>query len=115
MEPDGFSISKMYHIGISGRHPPLPDPSQLSEAGIDFLTLCFARPAKERPTATELLDHEWMRDVDENALYSLYPAGGSPSADSVTLMTSSTSSTASPFFNRTQSANSLLHLRAGTE
>jgi serine/threonine protein kinase len=96
----------MYHIGISGRHPPLPDASQLSEAGIDFLTLCFARPAKERPSATELLDHEWMRDVDENALYSEFPSG-SPSApsDSAGILSSSTSSTASPFF-RTQSSGS---------
>lgn len=99
---------QMYHIGISGRHPPLPDSSQLSEAGIDFLTLCFARPAKARPSASELLEHEWIKDVDENALYTEYPSG-SPSAplDSAGLLTSSTSSTSSPFFQRTQSGGSL--------
>ncbi|KAJ3340481.1 Suppressor of Sensor Kinase (SLN1) [Gonapodya sp. JEL0774] len=59
----------MYHIGISGRHPPLPDPTQISEDGADFLRICFTRPAKHRPTATQLLDHPWVREVDEHALY----------------------------------------------
>ncbi|KXS17866.1 hypothetical protein M427DRAFT_121535 [Gonapodya prolifera JEL478] len=59
----------MYHIGISGRHPPLPDPTQISDEGMSFLALCFTRPAKDRPTATQLLEHPWVCDVDENAFY----------------------------------------------
>ncbi|KAJ3295791.1 hypothetical protein HK104_002306 [Borealophlyctis nickersoniae] len=55
----------MYHIGISNRHPPLPEADQLSEDGIDFLRRCFTRSGTERPTAQELLDHPWVRDVDE--------------------------------------------------
>ncbi|KAJ3160363.1 Suppressor of Sensor Kinase (SLN1) [Geranomyces michiganensis] len=58
----------MYHIGIANRIPPLPEPSQLSEAGIDFLEQCFTRPAAQRPSAKELLDHPWVRDVNENDL-----------------------------------------------
>ncbi|KAI8592876.1 hypothetical protein BDZ88DRAFT_391845, partial [Geranomyces variabilis] len=56
----------MYHIGIANRIPPLPEPSQLSEAGIDFLKQCFTRPASQRPSAKELLEHEWVRDINEN-------------------------------------------------
>ncbi|KAJ3155098.1 Suppressor of Sensor Kinase (SLN1) [Geranomyces variabilis] len=58
----------MYHIGIANRIPPLPEPSQLSEAGIDFLKQCFTRPASQRPSAKELLEHEWVRDINENDL-----------------------------------------------
>ncbi|KAI8922111.1 hypothetical protein DFJ77DRAFT_425175, partial [Powellomyces hirtus] len=50
----------MYHIGIANRIPPLPEPSQLSEPGIDFLKQCFTRPATQRPTAKELLEHPWV-------------------------------------------------------
>jgi mitogen-activated protein kinase kinase kinase len=28
----------MFHIGVAREHPPLPDPSQLSELGIDFVS-----------------------------------------------------------------------------
>ncbi|KAI9091116.1 hypothetical protein DFS34DRAFT_584707, partial [Phlyctochytrium arcticum] len=50
----------MYHIGMSNRIPPLPEASTCSEAGIDFLRQCFTRPAAERPTAKELLQHDWV-------------------------------------------------------
>ncbi|KAJ3047589.1 Suppressor of Sensor Kinase (SLN1), partial [Rhizophlyctis rosea] len=55
----------MYHIGMSNRHPPLPEPNQLSDDGIDFLRQCFTRPANDRPTAEELLEHPWVKEVDE--------------------------------------------------
>jgi len=48
----------MYHV-VTG-HPPLPDSSQLSEEGIDFLKQCFTRSPMKRPSAKELLEHPWI-------------------------------------------------------
>ncbi|KAG1143307.1 hypothetical protein G6F37_005042 [Rhizopus arrhizus] len=56
--------SVMYHV-VTG-HPPLPDASQLSTAGIDFLKKCFIRDPMKRPTAEELLDHPWIKDYIQN-------------------------------------------------
>ncbi|KAL1917886.1 uncharacterized protein VTP21DRAFT_3720 [Calcarisporiella thermophila] len=57
----------MYHV-VTG-HPPLPDPSLLSELGMDFLQKCFIRSPHERPTARELLEHPWFQTIDiETAL-----------------------------------------------
>ncbi|KAI8047361.1 uncharacterized protein B0P05DRAFT_566249 [Gilbertella persicaria] len=50
--------SVMYHV-VTG-HPPLPDASQLSSPGIDFLKKCFVRDPNKRPTAEELLNHPWI-------------------------------------------------------
>ena len=50
--------SVMYHV-VTG-HPPLPDASQLSHDGIDFLKKCFTRNPTKRPTAQELLQHRWI-------------------------------------------------------
>lgn len=63
--------SVMYHV-VTG-HPPLPDTSQLSSPGIDFLKKCFVRDPKKRPSAEELLKHPWItnhleRCIDESQL-----------------------------------------------
>lgn len=50
--------SVMYHV-VTG-HPPLPDASQLSGPGIDFLKKCFVRDPNKRPNAEELLNHPWI-------------------------------------------------------
>ncbi|KAI8988853.1 hypothetical protein BDB01DRAFT_719571 [Pilobolus umbonatus] len=50
--------SVMYHV-VTG-HPPLPDSSQLSPQGIDFLMKCFVRNPMQRPSAEELLKHPWI-------------------------------------------------------
>lgn len=55
----------MFHIGIATQHPPLPDPTQMSELGIDFITQCLALDPDERPTATELLNHPWLAPMME--------------------------------------------------
>src|SRR5581483_2581228 len=55
----------MYHV-VTG-HPPLPDPSQLSELGMDFLKQCFIRSPQQRPSAKELLKHQWVNVVKESA------------------------------------------------
>jgi serine/threonine protein kinase len=48
----------MYHVATGC--PPLPEASQLSEEGIDFLKQCFIRSAHKRPSAQELLQHPWI-------------------------------------------------------
>ena len=49
----------MWNIA-SGHSPQLPAPDQLSPQGIDFLEKCFTRDPKLRPSAAELLQHEWV-------------------------------------------------------
>ncbi|GAB5590544.1 Suppressor of Sensor Kinase (SLN1) [Umbelopsis nana] len=48
----------MYHVATGC--PPLPEASQLSEEGIDFLKNCFIRSPHKRPSAQELLQHPWI-------------------------------------------------------
>ena len=56
----------MFHIGMAQQHPPLPDESQLSPLGIDFLRQCLTIDPTTRPTALELRMHPWIRAlVDE--------------------------------------------------
>jgi len=46
---------------IAAGHPPqLPTSDQLSELGIDFLRKCFERDPRSRPSAAELLQHDWV-------------------------------------------------------
>ena len=52
----------MWNIA-SGHSPQLPTADQLSCPGIDFLTKCFIRDPKQRPSAAELLQHEWVSRV----------------------------------------------------
>ncbi|KAI9312075.1 hypothetical protein BX666DRAFT_1866553 [Dichotomocladium elegans] len=59
--------SVMYHV-VTG-HPPLPDSSQLSQLGIDFLKKCFTRNPTKRPTAQELLSHPWITSYQEESIY----------------------------------------------
>lgn len=62
---DGWLASRaiMFHIGIATKHPPLPDPSELSEIGIDFLRTMLNLDPYQRATALECLQHPWMLDV----------------------------------------------------
>lgn len=53
----------MFHIGIATQAPPLPEPNQLSELGIDFVDRCLTLHPKERPSAEELLGHEWVANM----------------------------------------------------
>nr|QDK64591.1 putative Ssk2 [Ganoderma lucidum] len=55
----------MFHIGVATQHPPLPDPGQLSDMGIDFIRQCLMIDPVARPTAVELMDHPWMLDFRE--------------------------------------------------
>ncbi|KAF8640337.1 hypothetical protein AX17_000009 [Amanita inopinata Kibby_2008] len=58
----------MFHIGVATQHPPLPEPSQLSEMGINFIKQCLTIDPMHRPTATELMDHPWMLEFREALL-----------------------------------------------
>ncbi|KAL4068303.1 hypothetical protein V8B97DRAFT_1974734 [Scleroderma yunnanense] len=58
----------MFHIGIARQHPPLPEPGQLSDLGIDFIRQCLNLDPVTRPTAVELLDHPWMLQFGETLL-----------------------------------------------
>ncbi|KAI0651546.1 kinase [Trametes meyenii] len=55
----------MFHIGVATQHPPLPEPAQLSEMGIDFIRQCLMIDPMSRPSAVELMNHPWMLDFRE--------------------------------------------------
>lgn len=55
----------MYHIGVAIQHPPLPEPGQLSDLGINFIKQCLTIDPMKRPSATELMDHPWMLEIRE--------------------------------------------------
>lgn len=58
----------MFHIGVATQHPPLPEPGQLSEVGINFIKKCLIIDATLRPTATELMNHPWMIEFRETLM-----------------------------------------------
>lgn len=58
----------MFHIGVATQHPPLPEPGQLSDLGINFTQRCLTIDPALRPTAVELLDHPWMLQFGETLL-----------------------------------------------
>ncbi|KAM5474946.1 Suppressor of Sensor Kinase (SLN1) [Microsporum ferrugineum] len=49
----------MYKIA-QGNQPHLPSKGELSELGIDFIRQCFEPDPAKRPSAVELLQHEWI-------------------------------------------------------
>ena len=52
----------MYNIA-QGNLPQLPSHDQLSDLGIDFLRRCFECDPFKRPSAAELLQHEWIVSI----------------------------------------------------
>ncbi|SPO24727.1 related to SSK2 - MAP kinase kinase kinase of the high osmolarity signal transduction pathway [Ustilago trichophora] len=55
----------MFHIGMAEQHPALPDPSQLSPMGIEFIRQCLTINPRQRPTAIQLKEDPWMRSLIE--------------------------------------------------
>lgn len=53
----------MFHIGVATKHPPLPEPGQLSQLGIAFIRDCLNIDAYKRPFAAELLNHAWILQI----------------------------------------------------
>ena len=58
----------MFHIGVATQHPPLPEPGQLSELGINFIKQCLTIDPAKRPSAIELTIHPWMLDFRDTLL-----------------------------------------------
>lgn len=77
----------MYNIA-QGNQPQLPTRDQLSDLGIEFLTRCFERDPMRRPTATELLQHEWIVSIRQQVV--VEPQ--TPSSDAGSMTSSSVSS-----------------------
>ncbi|KAI9602210.1 hypothetical protein KEM48_000779 [Puccinia striiformis f. sp. tritici PST-130] len=50
--------------GVTTKHPPLPDPQELSELGIDFIRKSLTLDPVIRPTTVDLLSHPWMKDLE---------------------------------------------------
>ncbi|KAH7170821.1 hypothetical protein EDB81DRAFT_941680 [Dactylonectria macrodidyma] len=71
----------MYNIA-QGNPPQLPSPDQLSPQGIDFLKKCFARDPRNRATAVELLQHEWIISIRSQVVEPATPSDTSGSAQS---------------------------------
>ncbi|KAL4809551.1 hypothetical protein BDV18DRAFT_150884 [Aspergillus unguis] len=57
----------MYNIA-QGNQPQLPSTDQLSDVGIDFLRRCFECDPLKRPTAAELLQHEWIVSIRQQVV-----------------------------------------------
>ena len=57
----------MYNIA-QGNQPALPTRDQLSDMGIDFLRRCFECDPVRRPTAAELLQHEWIVSIRQQVV-----------------------------------------------
>lgn len=50
----------MFHLGATKEPPPLPNPNEMSDQGIDFVDQCLSLDPEARPTASELLQDEWL-------------------------------------------------------
>ena len=57
----------MYNIA-QGNQPSLPTRDQLSDIGIDFVRRCFECDPLRRPTAAELLQHEWIVSIRQQVV-----------------------------------------------
>lgn len=54
----GNSLAVMFRI-VEDPNPPIPEGC--SENLRDFLSLCFKKDPKERPTAESLFEHPWLK------------------------------------------------------
>eukprot|EP00808_Paulinella_micropora_P021792 g56479.t1 len=76
-KPPYFDLQQMpalFRI-VQDDHPPLPD--DISAALNDFMLQCFAKNPFNRPTASKLLKHPWLKEADEE---SSQPGVASPAA-----------------------------------
>ena len=55
-----FQIAGMFKAAYSDDTPKIPEG--LSEEGKDFLRKCLRRDPESRPTAAQLMDHDFVRD-----------------------------------------------------
>ncbi|KAL6064390.1 Protein kinase of the Mitotic Exit Network [Balamuthia mandrillaris] len=66
-EPPYYSLPPMTAIFkiVQDDCPPLPD--ELTEDLHDFLTQCFEKDVNKRPSAKQLLQHEWLQKGKQNS------------------------------------------------
>lgn len=55
-------VSALFHIAKEECTPPIPD--SVPDDVKDFLSLCFLRDPRKRPTATKLLQHPFVRSTN---------------------------------------------------
>lgn len=55
----GAPEAAIFKVGMYKQHPEIP--STLSETAKDFLEKCFTPEPSERPTAEQLLHHEFLQ------------------------------------------------------
>ncbi|MCO5586518.1 hypothetical protein L7F22_040458 [Adiantum nelumboides] len=48
---------------MANQHPPLPEPGQLSELGIDFIRQCLTISPDQRPSAAKMREHPWIQNL----------------------------------------------------
>eukprot|EP01006_Ploeotia_vitrea_P034696 TRINITY_DN65790_c13_g2_i1.p2 TRINITY_DN65790_c13_g2~~TRINITY_DN65790_c13_g2_i1.p2 ORF type:complete len:163 (-),score=83.85 TRINITY_DN65790_c13_g2_i1:62-484(-) len=63
-------IAACFAIGESDKLPDIPD--SLSDSCKDFIKLCLQRDKDKRPTATQLIHHEWLAPREKSSL-GLFP------------------------------------------
>lgn len=71
----------MYNIA-QGNPPQLPPSDQLSPQGLDFLKRCFTRDPRNRSSAVELLQHDWITSIRSQVVEPATPSDTSSSAQS---------------------------------
>ncbi|KAJ1854721.1 Protein kinase of the Mitotic Exit Network [Coemansia sp. RSA 638] len=58
-----LQMAALYRI-VEDEHPPIPDG--ISEELKNFLLLCFRKEPSDRPTAAELMNHQWTQQYRRN-------------------------------------------------
>ncbi|KAJ2403970.1 Protein kinase of the Mitotic Exit Network [Coemansia sp. RSA 2526] len=58
-----MQMAALYRI-VEDEHPPIPDG--ISEELKNFLLLCFRKEPSDRPTAAELMNHQWTQQYRRN-------------------------------------------------
>ncbi|CAA0834360.1 Mitogen-activated protein kinase kinase kinase YODA [Striga hermonthica] len=64
-------VAAMFKIGNSKELPTIPE--YLSNEGKDFVKLCLQRNPQHRPTATQLLEHSFVKNLEKNISPSDHP------------------------------------------
>ncbi|XP_074264806.1 mitogen-activated protein kinase kinase kinase YODA-like [Silene latifolia] len=66
-------VAALFKVGNSKEIPAIPD--HLSKEGKDFVLKCLQRNPLDRPTAAQLLDHPFVKNVSPSGIYLLNSEG----------------------------------------